>query len=83
MKAATEARSRDEPSESSDGDRASGAGRGGAVVAREVIHRPDPVAQRAPPWGGLETPLIFQISPPSVTTYAVFLMNSSEVGWLR
>jgi hypothetical protein len=37
---------------------------------REVIRRLDPVAHRATPWGGLETPLIFQISPPSVTTCA-------------
>src|SRR5262249_37985569 len=33
--------------------------------------------------GGPETSSIFQISPPSVTTYAVVPMNSSEVGRLR
>lgn len=26
---------------------------------------------------------IFQISPPKVTKYAVFPMNSNEVGWFR
>jgi hypothetical protein len=55
----------------------------GPVIARDVIGHLDTAAHRATPWGDLETPLIFQISPPSVTTYAVFLMNSSEVGWLR
>jgi hypothetical protein len=39
----------DEPSERSDGGRASGAGLGGAVIAREVIGRQDPVAQREMP----------------------------------
>src|SRR5213596_116096 len=34
-------------------------------------------------WGGHETPSIFQISPVRVTTYAVFPMNSSEVGRSR
>jgi hypothetical protein len=33
--------------------------------------------------GGHRTPSIFQISPVRVTTYAVFPMNSSEVGWFR
>ena len=32
------------------------------------------------PCGGLEKFSTFQISPVSVTTYAVFLMNSTEVG---
>ena len=41
------------------------------------------VAQRDTPWGGPETPSIFQISPVRVTTYAVFPMNSSEVGRSR
>jgi len=34
----------------------------GAVIAHEVIGRLSPVAHRATPWGGLETPLIFQWS---------------------
>src|SRR5438552_18449617 len=42
-----------------------------------------PVAQRDLPLGGHETPSIFQISPVRVTTYAVFPMNSSEVGRSR
>ena len=33
--------------------------------------------------GGQETPSIFQISPVRVTKYAVFPMNSSEVGRSR
>ena len=65
----------DEPSDSSDGGRPSAAGRRRRHRPRRV-GRQDPVAQR-------QTPLIFQISPPSVATYAVFPMNSSEVGWFR
>ena len=39
-----------------------------------------PQAQRDAPNGGTPTLSIFQIPPPSVTTYAVLPMNSSEVG---
>jgi hypothetical protein len=34
-------------------------------------------------WGKPKTLWIFQICPVRVTTYAVFSMNSSEVGWSR
>jgi hypothetical protein len=54
-------------------------GRGRLVVLQK---EPCPIYPVLRPGGdGQETPSVFQISPPKVTMYAVFLMISSEVGW--
>src|SRR5215813_7275889 len=57
-----------------------------AVLAGGATRHPQrqaPVDQRDAPQGRPEMPSIFQISPVRVTTYAVFPMNSSEVGRSR
>jgi hypothetical protein len=65
-----------------------------ACIVGSAIEAGQRASRRRPSWGGSvdgvergagsggqEMSSIFQISPPKVTMYAVFLMISSEVGW--